>query len=265
MPTERLPLDLEVGAWMTDPNLSMCRPATRGIWIDLICAMHMLDRCGSVSGMPDELARLARCSVQDVRVAVSDLRAHDVADISESNGIINRRMRRAFRDRKSNQERQRRHRGSGVAPPSRDPSRSDGEDGNGYVTSDSPVPPLSPGDGLPLGNCDNNQSFGVRGESEGGRRNGGVTGRKPRRPVQTDEEFIVSLIADETYKLIDVRREYGKMLSWCAVNNRQPTQRTFVNWLNRIDRPLVAGGGNGQRIVGEAAPVAGKYSGIGSR
>jgi hypothetical protein len=48
------------------------------------------------------------------------------------------------------------------------------------------------------------------------------------------------LESDKTYQGIDVRREYGKMLNWCKVKRKQPTQRRFVNWLNGAEKPLPA-------------------------
>ncbi len=52
------------------------------------------------------------------------------------------------------------------------------------------------------------------------------------------EDWIKHFIADPTYAGIDVRREFGKMSSWCVANGKIPTQRRFVNWLNRADKPL---------------------------
>lgn len=51
-------------------------------------------------------------------------------------------------------------------------------------------------------------------------------------------DFVSLLSADSTYAGIDVPREFGKMQNWCKVNNKQPTKRRFINWLNRVDRPI---------------------------
>lgn len=61
-------------------------------------------------------------------------------------------------------------------------------------------------------------------------------GENGSRP--TTEDWLKSLEADKTYAGINVREQYGKMLRWCDVNKKQPTQRRFVNWLNRTDRPM---------------------------
>ncbi len=55
---------------------------------------------------------------------------------------------------------------------------------------------------------------------------------------QSVEDWLKELEADKTYHGIDVRREYGKMLNWCKVKRKQPTQRRFVNWLNGAEKPL---------------------------
>lgn len=56
----------------------------------------------------------------------------------------------------------------------------------------------------------------------------------------TAESIISELSAMECYKGIDVAREFGKMSAWCAANNKQPTRKRFVNWLNRAEKPLAS-------------------------
>jgi hypothetical protein len=34
------------GDWLTDPKLNLCSPATKGVWIDLLCHMHLSDERG---------------------------------------------------------------------------------------------------------------------------------------------------------------------------------------------------------------------------
>jgi len=38
------------GEWLSDAQVSQCRPATRGIWWDSISAMHGIDRWGQLTG-----------------------------------------------------------------------------------------------------------------------------------------------------------------------------------------------------------------------
>jgi len=101
--------------WRTDAKLSLCTPATRGVWIDLICAMHELDRSGELRGTTEQLARIARCSAVEMKAALTDLQATEAADVTERNGVVtvtNRRMKSEFDGRKSNASRQKRCRTS---------------------------------------------------------------------------------------------------------------------------------------------------------
>ncbi len=56
--------------------------------------------------------------------------------------------------------------------------------------------------------------------------------------LQSVEDWLKELESDKTYAGIDVRREYGKMLNWCKLRSKKPTQRRFVNWLNNAEKPL---------------------------
>lgn len=101
------------GDWLKDPKLSMCSPLTRGIWIDAICAMHESDRSGSLTGTPDQLARVLRCTPSDIHSAIAELKATGAADIRECNGfvtLINRRMKREQIQRVESNNRVKKHR-----------------------------------------------------------------------------------------------------------------------------------------------------------
>lgn len=69
-----------------------------------------------------------------------------------------------------------------------------------------------------------------------------------RTPKLSDEDWLSKLKADVTYSGIDIETEQGKMRNWCAVNRKPPSRQRFVNWLNRIERPMqqpLLPGGNG--------------------
>ena len=85
---------------MTDPCLSLCTPATRGVWIDLLCAIHKLDRSGELCGTPEQLARIARCRTEEIADALTELRTTGTADVTERNGIVYVLSRRMKRDAK---------------------------------------------------------------------------------------------------------------------------------------------------------------------
>ena len=73
-----------------------------------------------------------------------------------------------------------------------------------------------------------------------------VASDKPKRPAakkkdqQSDEEWLQSLTVNPAYGHINVPAEFGKMAAWCQVKNKQPTRSRFLNWLNRIEKPIDA-------------------------
>ena len=54
----------------------------------------------------------------------------------------------------------------------------------------------------------------------------------------SDVEWLKTLEGDPAYVGIPVDIEYAKMFRWCQTNNKQPTRRRFINWLNRAERPM---------------------------
>jgi hypothetical protein len=106
-------MPFDVGAWKSDAAVSAASPATRGIWFELLCCMFNLDRCGQVSGTIDELARMCRCASSECLQSVSEIRARDIAEVTEKDGvyvIVNRRMRAEYKARDSKTLRNKRYR-----------------------------------------------------------------------------------------------------------------------------------------------------------
>lgn len=60
----------------------------------------------------------------------------------------------------------------------------------------------------------------------------------PKPPTESDEQWLARLQKADIYRHVDVKREHGKMLQWCQVKNKAASRQRFVNWLNRIDRPM---------------------------
>ena len=81
-------IPLYVGDWLKDPQLSLCSPATRGVWIDLICRLHELGQGGKITANAQQLARLCRSSDADIHAALKDLQTTDAAEVSERDGKI---------------------------------------------------------------------------------------------------------------------------------------------------------------------------------
>jgi len=97
------------GEWMKDPAVGMLSPAARGIWMDLLCVMHENDRCGAICGNTQQLARLARCSTDEMAGALNEFELCKTASVTDSNGIVtvvNRRMAREHKERIDNAKRQ---------------------------------------------------------------------------------------------------------------------------------------------------------------
>lgn len=85
------------GDWKRDPQLSMCSPATRGIWIDLLCDMDDL-ASATIQGTAAMLARMCRASAAELTNALKELRTSGAADVSEEDGIFTVSSRRIARD-----------------------------------------------------------------------------------------------------------------------------------------------------------------------
>ena len=114
---EKLPyLPFYIGDWRKDTALSLCTPATRGIWIDLLCAMHELNRSGQITGTIDQLSRVCRCTAVEMTSAINELSVTGAALVTKRDDkitIINRRMKRENEERRKNSERQKKHRAQG--------------------------------------------------------------------------------------------------------------------------------------------------------
>lgn len=123
MPKGKLPaIMFYTGDWLKDPDLGKCSPATRGIWIDMLCLMHENSRSGTLQGTPSELSRACRCTPGQILSAVKELKKTGTADIPsswEGNSvtdrnyeitIICRRMLEESKERKSNADKQKRYR-----------------------------------------------------------------------------------------------------------------------------------------------------------
>jgi hypothetical protein len=105
-------LDLHAGDWMKDPKVSACLPATRGIWMDAICAMHESGTF-ALTGTVAQLARICRASESEMQSAIDDLCHTGAANISQRNGyvtLVNRRRKRASEQRDATKERVRKYR-----------------------------------------------------------------------------------------------------------------------------------------------------------
>lgn len=100
------------GDWLKDPELGVCSPATRGIWVDLLCAIWNGDGSGSVTNTPKKLARLCRCDTDEMERAITELAEENVAVVTrdgDSVTILSRRLQKELHERKLKQERDQRY------------------------------------------------------------------------------------------------------------------------------------------------------------
>jgi hypothetical protein len=78
------------GLWaadhLTDPCLRKCSPATRGIWMDMVCLMWLEDESGEISGTVEQLKRLAGCESEEMASAIIELAETDAADVLKADG-----------------------------------------------------------------------------------------------------------------------------------------------------------------------------------
>ena len=86
------------------------------------------------------------------------------------------------------------------------------------------------GEGSPL-----DQGSGIRDQGSGTvGRNGRSAGASPA----ADAEWVESLKVSPAYAGINVAVEFGKCAAWCEVHRKQNSRKRFINWLNRVDRPI---------------------------
>ncbi len=124
------------GDWMKDPHLATCSPATRGIWIDMLCLMHENSESGKLTGTVLGLSRACRCTPDELLLCLNELHQSGTSNITplpivtQSHSVVtvsSRRMMRESDRRKASAERQKqyrdRHRDGGVT----DDSQAGGE------------------------------------------------------------------------------------------------------------------------------------------
>lgn len=75
------------------------------------------------------------------------------------------------------------------------------------------------------------------------------TGKIPRQEKSekiTDEEWLAAIRQNSAYQHINIDMEIGKMLAWLSLPKnkwRRRTKQFTINWLNKIESPMVGGVG----------------------
>ena len=97
------------GDWLKDPCVGQCSPQTRGVWVDMLSLMHENGRTGKLQGTYESLARVCRCSIEQFKKTITELKDTNTATVTVRNKkitIINRRMNKEYKERESNKNRQ---------------------------------------------------------------------------------------------------------------------------------------------------------------
>ena len=207
------------GDWKKDPNLSKCSAATRGIWIDLLCAMHENGRTGIITGTVVELAQMCRCSESEMSTALNELSRNKTAKIrkcphpSTECLITNRRMNREFKSRERwrlQKQRQRKREMSASFPPSSSCSSSVPEELRGDLVSE---------------------------KERKSRESSSVPRAGTLSPLFT-EKLLEEIQGREAYRHLDVRKIFEKFKAYFEINGGTGNPSHFLGWLNREETPV---------------------------
>jgi hypothetical protein len=151
------------GDWLKDPQLRMASMSSKGIWIDLLCAMFEAKERGALEGTAHQFCKLLGCTRDEFDLFLSEARSvkfANVRDLSvECPQVIRIESRRMLRDENQRQtwgkqKRQQRHpenkvRESADCPPDvhavseRSPSLSSSSSSSSK--KDTPLPPQEGG------------------------------------------------------------------------------------------------------------------------
>jgi hypothetical protein len=193
--------------------------AARGAWVDIICVLHKSSTRGTLTLPARGWARIMGATEADFQSALSEIEEMKVGDvIRNGNGDVSvtcRRMMNESITREQTRLRVQNHR-------KKHGNKAGNESGNADVTG--------------------NKSEVISQKSEDEKQTASVS--VTDASVTSDEDWLKQLEILPAYNLMDVRREYSKMQTWCSVNRKMPTRRRFVAWLNRIEKPMDAAKGS---------------------
>lgn len=108
--------------WLSDPQLRMVSPATRGIWIDMLCYMWESTTRGEITGDFGSFTRMLGVTSDEFQTFIDEAEVTGFADIEIVDikiTIKNRRMVRDEVQKNGNRDRQRRFREKGGGDPDR--------------------------------------------------------------------------------------------------------------------------------------------------
>ena len=89
--------------WLSDPQLRLTSPSTRGIWMDILCFMWEAPERGKLEGSLERLGRMVGASNGDMELFLEEIKTCHFCDIYETSHkivtLINRRMFREQTER----------------------------------------------------------------------------------------------------------------------------------------------------------------------
>lgn len=81
-------------------------------------------------------------------------------------------------------------------------------------------------------------SSGLETHSQKPKRRKGKEESEGKGGKEVNADWMADLHRNPTYEHIDIDIELGRAQQWCAVRNKICTRRFFINWLNKIDKPV---------------------------
>ena len=205
------------GDWKKDPDLSKCSAATRGIWMDLLCAMHENGRTGIITGTVLELAQMCRCSEPEMTFALIELKRNKTAHVQKiprmSNGyqVTNRRMNREHKDREYWRLQKRKKRGV----------KRDAKMSSEIPSSSSCSSSFSSSE----------EDMGVT--KKGKERESSSASKRGTLSDDFSEEYLDELQDRKAYRHLDVRFVFEKWKGHVRDTGGTGNRAHFLGWLNR--------------------------------
>lgn len=92
----------EYRVWQSDPDLSGCSLAARGLWLEILCYLYAQDEYKLTSSY-ERLGRMARCDGSEAAKLVVELKQNNVCDVTLGHGevtVMSRRLCKLLKARK---------------------------------------------------------------------------------------------------------------------------------------------------------------------
>lgn len=205
-------------------NVSACSIAAQGLWFRLMILMHDSERTGYLclngSPLPSRIAAV-KCavSVDEYEHLLAELMSVSAFETSRERILYSPELVAEAETRAANAQRQRKHyEKKKEAKP------------NANLTPDLTAIQQDKPSSISSSTANTKEKETTE----------AVVKKKPATTTakQTDDEFFSELSNSVAYKHVDIFAEFEKAKIWCSNNNRQPTRKMFIGWINRIAAPI---------------------------